>query len=132
LETKTVGQFTTDIHPNEQWQRKQNPLQTWLNELEKYECNNCPIDYKRIDNNGFYSYGCLQFQKQTFLENLKKFYPETYKSIEKEEWQNLIWDCQFQKKLAYKMLEANSGAWRNWARSVSRGLDKPISTGERD
>jgi len=122
-----VGRFTHDIYPNEQWQQVQNlnPLENWLNELEKYECNDCPVDYKRIDNNGLYSYGCLQFQKNTFMINLKKFYPETYKSIEKDEWQNLVYDCQFQKDLAYRMIYHDSTEWHHWTVSVKRGLGMP-------
>jgi len=72
-----------------------------------------------------YSYGCLQFQKETFLTNLKKFYQSTYDNLEGEEWQNLIYDCNFQKELAYKMIEEDSNQWIHWKVSVNRGLGKP-------
>ncbi|MGC8944484.1 MAG: hypothetical protein ACP5J8_02390 [Minisyncoccia bacterium] len=109
-----------------QYSKPSDNLINWLDELEKYECHNCPIDFHRKDSNGLFSYGCLQFQKETFLINLKKYYPETYNSIEGNEWLNLIYDCNFQKELAYKMIKDNPDNIWHWATSIRRGLSKPF------
>lgn len=122
---KSVSQLTTDISPNKEQQLRNEELLNWLNELEEYECRNCPVGFRRVDRNGLFSYSCLQFQKETFMINLKKFYPETYKSLEGEEWQNLIYDCDFQKELAYKMIEHNKDLVWHWQTSIERGLGLP-------
>jgi len=123
---KVSTPLATETHPDQQDHpaMSQN-LINWINELELYECRNCPVDYKRIDNNGYYSYGCLQFQKGTFLENLKKFYPEIYANLEDEEWKDFVYDCDFQKELAYKMIEDDYNKWKCWKVSIGRGLNKP-------
>ena len=108
-----------------QYQKPSDNLAQWIDKLEEYECKDCPIGFSRIDSNGLRSYGCLQFQKDTFLLNLKKYYPETYNNIQGNEWQNLIYDCDFQKQLAYKMIKDNPENIWHWALSVKRGLGKP-------
>ncbi|HOM27379.1 MAG TPA: hypothetical protein PKV21_07730 [bacterium] len=110
-----------DLYKDER-EYKNERIVNWINELEKYECRNCPVGFVRLDKNNKYSYSCLQFQEETFMRNLKKFYPETYNSIEGEEWKNLIYDCDFQKELAYKMIENDRKAIYNWRTSIRRGL----------
>jgi hypothetical protein len=106
--------------------QQKDALQLWLDKLEKYECKDCPVGFSRIDSNGLRSYGCLQFQKETFLINLKKFYPEIYSHLEGDEWQNFIYSCEFQKELAYKMIQNNYYNWQHWKYTILvRGLEKP-------
>lgn len=56
-----------------------------------------------LDVNNKYSYGCLQFQLATF-----ESYSTRY-GLEGD-----IYDCEFQKLLALKMLQENYGNWKHW------------------
>lgn len=118
--------LTNDISPYVEQEQEEtlDNLTKWINELELYECRDCPIGYKRIDTNGYYSYGCLQFQMATFKEYANKFY--SLENLEETDWQNIISNCDFQKELAYKMIEENSHAVWRWKTSIERGLGLPI------
>jgi len=122
---KLVSQSAPDISPNKEQPPRNEELLNWIDKLEEYECRNCPVGFKKVDKNGLFSYSCLQFQKETFVRNLKKFYPETYENLEVGEWQNLIYDCDFQKELAYKMIESDKDLAWHWKTSIKRGLGLP-------
>jgi hypothetical protein len=108
-----------------QYQKDSNNLTKWIDQLEEYECRDCPIDYKKIDWNGLLSYGCLQYQMGTFQEQMFKYYG-IKKGMETVDWENLIYDCDLQKKLTYKMLKNNWSNWKHWKYSiVVRGLETP-------
>lgn len=109
-----------------QYQIASDDLLEWIDELEKYECRDCPLGYKRIDDNGKFSYGCLQFQMPTFKRYSTKYYPEAVKNIEEADWENRIYDCEIQKNLTYKMIEDDWYNWNHWKYSILvRGLNKP-------
>ena len=96
-------------------------IDLYINKLADYECRNCPVDFRIVDVNGYYSYSCLQFQKRTFVHYAKRLLPE----IEEKEYDNLIYNCDIQKKLAKQMLlEDPENIW-HWANSVKRGLGLP-------
>lgn len=90
---------------------------------DKYECPNCPPNFRIIDSNNKYSYGCLQFQEATFVSEVARYglLPEA----EPAEVMNLIYDCDFQKKLAMLMFLNDPYAWMHWRTSVWRGLGLP-------
>jgi hypothetical protein len=91
----------------------------WVDQLETYESGgneNIVI----VDTNGRKSYGCLQFQKRTFVEQVKKY--NLLPQAEDIEIPNMIMDCDFQKRLAYEMILDNNKNYRHWATSVKRGL----------
>lgn len=95
--------------------QSQTPLEKWVDELETYECDGCEEGYKRIDSNNKYSYGCLQFQHDTFVG-----FSEGYNMDLN------IHDCEDQKKLAIAMIEQSHDNWRHWYTSVAvRGLGEP-------
>jgi hypothetical protein len=91
-------------------------LGKWLDRLAVFECDSCGTHYRRIDTNGAYSYGCLQFQKSTWDINVNRF-----KLLNVD-----IYSCVDQMLVARLMLEADYSAWGNWKTSViDRGLGLP-------
>ena len=76
-------------------------------------------DIRIVDTNGLYSYGLLQFQAETFMG-----YGYGYKLLpqaEKGEYMNLIYDGEFQKAVAYKMLEEDINNVKHWTICAQRG-----------
>ncbi len=124
----TVSRLSNDINSyvcEEQEQTSDN-LTEWIDRLEQYECRNCPVGYNRIDVNGELSYGCLQFQMATFKEQVNLLYEVDTSNFEQADWENLIYSCDFQKRLAYKMIEYDCDNWQHWRTSVAkRGLGVP-------
>lgn len=99
-------------------------IEIWVRGLVRYECEGCPPNYRRVDTNGYYSYGCLQFQRRTFITEAKRF--DLLPDAEEAELMNHIYSCDFQQLLAKKMIERNYGDWRHWFYSVIvRGYGKP-------
>ncbi len=89
------------------------PLDLWLEKLIVLESNGRK-NIKILDHNGEHSFGCLQFQKETFEEFGLK-----YKLIAPDdEITDLLYDCQLQKEIAKKMIEDNYNNWRRWYTSV--------------
>ena len=76
--------------------------------------------YKRIDSNDAYSYGCFQFQEQTYLNAAEKYKMDPWKG-------DGIYDCDNQWQLARAMfLEDKEAAAQHWYTSVyTRGLGLP-------
>ena len=106
--------------PQTEWQKA---LKNWIENLVEYESNGSST-VKVLDWNGKYSYGCLQFQEQTFLGFTKGL--KTLPNATDEEIMNFIYDCEYQKLLAFKMIETNYDNWRHWRYSViNRGLGLP-------
>lgn len=100
------------------------PLEEWIDKLEKFECEGCISPYRRIDSNGLYSYGCFQFQEETFREQVRKYNLAPYADY--GEIMNFIYDCDFQKRLTKIMLEDNYQNYLHWKTSVLiRGLGLP-------
>ena len=76
--------------------------------------------YRRIDSNGQYSYGCLQFQQASYLTQAKKYGIDP--------WENGgIYNCDNQWKVAKAMFLAGPDAAANhWYTSIFvRGLGLP-------
>lgn len=92
-------------------------LRQWINILVQQESSG-RTNIKILDNNHKYSYGCLQFQKQTFVGYAKSLnmLPET----EDNEIENFIYDCEYAKLLAEKMIENNYDNWKHWKNSVDK------------
>jgi len=122
-------QLTNEVRPYLcQYQIASNDLTKWIDELEEYECRDCPLGFKRIDDNGEFSYGCLQFQMPTFKQYFTEYYPEAVNDVEGADWENWIHSCEMQKKLTYKMIEDDWDNWEHWKHSILvRGLSKPPS-----
>lgn len=99
------------------------PLDRWIDKLVEYESHG-RTQIKILDHNGYYSYGCLQFQMPTF-----KAYVERYGLLpeaEDSELQNMIYDCDFQKSLTKRMIQEDSANWQHWYTSVAiKGLGEP-------
>jgi len=97
-------------------QKTPDELDIWLEKLADKESEGKP-HLKVLDDNNYYSYGCLQFQMGTFKSYVKEYglLPEA----EDKELENMIYDCDFQKILARKMIEENPANWRHWYTSVS-------------
>lgn len=91
-------------------------MDIWLNKLAIKESEG-KTHIKILDHNNYYSYGCLQFQMGTFKSYVKKYglLPEA----EGKELENMVYDCDFQKLLARRMIEDNPNNWRHWYTSVS-------------
>ena len=103
---------------------KKDDLTLWIDELENYECRDCAYGYRRLDSNGYYSYGCLQFQKPTFLQEI--IHHEFAPGASAAELDTMIHDCNIQKQLAREMIKNDKNAYLHWKTSViTRGLGLP-------
>lgn len=125
LVVSVASASTTTVYEKEQGTGKEadivvkDSLDEWLDELETYECDGCGPAYKRLDSNGRYSYGCLQFQQATFAEKASLY--------------NILWEeedifrCDLQKMVAREMfLGEGAAAGNHWSTSIFvRGLGLP-------
>lgn len=104
---------------------KRDAIDEWIDRLAEYECEGCGENFRKLDRNGKYSYSCLQFQKQTFDSYVKRF--ALLPHATPEEYENFIYDCEFQKGLARLIIERDYGSVRNhWFTSiVTRKLGMP-------
>lgn len=92
---------------------RQTPLDLWLEKLIVLESNG-KENIKILDHNGVHSFGCLQFQKETFEEFGMKYQLVTVD----DDTDELIYDCTLQKEIAKRMIEDNYNNWRHWYTSV--------------
>jgi hypothetical protein len=83
-------------------------MEQWLDRLEKDESGGNRMRVI-LDVNNKYSYGCLQFQMETFIAQSKKF------GIKGE-----MMDCNVQRTIAKAMIKNDYKAWRNWYNSVTK------------
>lgn len=97
------------------------PMKSYIEELHKYECRNCPPNFSKIDTDGERVWGCLQFKIETFERQARKF-NLIGDNLEAED---LIHDCSIQKLLAKMMLEENPRKIWFWRTSIERGLELP-------
>jgi len=73
-----------------------------------------------VDDNGFYSRGCLQFQHSTFLHYTRKY--NLLPGVEDEELKMWALDCEYSKYLASLMIQEDEENWYHWencARSLN-------------
>ncbi len=116
----SVATLATAITPNNQvieiTQPAPDVLDIWLDKLAAKESEG-RSHIKILDHNNRYSYGCLQFQMETFRSYTRKY--DLLLNTEDSELENMIYDCDFQKTLARKMIEDDRSNWRNWYTSVS-------------
>lgn len=104
-------------------ERAPDALDTWLNKLVNKESEGRE-HIKILDHNNRFSYGCLQFQMETFISYARHY--DLLENTEDGEMENVIYDCNLQKKLARLMIEEDYGNWRHWYTSVtSRNLGYP-------
>lgn len=84
-------------------------MSSWMALLQSKESGSLsdPDHAKILDTNGKFSYGCLQFQMQTF---------KSFSSLYGMEGD--IYDCQFQHSLARRMLADKYSYWKQWYNSV--------------
>lgn len=114
-------------------------LDVWLDKLRKAECHaiTCELHFRHTDTNGLYSYACFQYQRKTFVAQSHKYhliprYPQAdaqEQAAYEEEIETLIYDCDFQRKVARAMFENDPNAYRHWLHSVKgmyiNGVWKP-------
>lgn len=84
-------------------------LKSWIERLAKHESQNIST-IKRLDKNGRYSYGCLQFQQITFVSQVKRYGLASIEASDADVMR-MIYDCEFQKCLASRMI---IDCWRNY------------------
>lgn len=117
IQTPPYPEMTLSVH------QKPDALDVWLEKLVALESMG-NMRAVVLDVNGKYSYGCLQFQKETFKE-----FGVKYNIFSKEEIANLhelIFDCKLQKQLARIIIENEKDGWEHWYTSVvKRGLGDP-------
>lgn len=122
-----TGGVSTPVNTNQiavdPIERKADKLDAWIDSLVAKESEG-KAHIKILDHNDRYSYGCLQFQMETFESYIKRYNLLPY--AEYSELENMIYDCDFQKLLTRKMIEENPENWRHWYTSVAkRGLGVP-------
>jgi len=86
-------------------------LGKWIERLVHQESSG-RADIKILDVNDRYSYGCLQFQEATFVSYSKRYFGTSNLSK--------LYDCQYQKQLARRMLEEDINNWRHWYNSTRK------------
>lgn len=97
------------------------PLDLWIDGLIELESRG-EEKIKILDVNGYYSYGCLQFQMATFIRFGVKYGLLTQSDNPRQ----LIYSCDFQKEIAKAMIRENRSNWRHWFTSVKiRKLGPP-------
>lgn len=116
------------VYENERDQnneRTRDSLDDYLDRLAKFECDGCKDDFKRIDSNDRFSYACLQFQTDTFVEQAERH--RVFSSANRDELENFLADCASQKAVARAMFMQNKEqAARHWYTSIYlRGLGLP-------
>lgn len=118
--TKVTYEYSQEEAKIEQ---KKETLDAWLDKLVAHECPNCPKNYKRIDVNGKFSYGCLQFQLATFRSKSAQY------GIEISDG-DAIYSCEIQREIAVAMFNDNpKEAAGHWYTSVyKKGLGLPPET----
>jgi hypothetical protein len=94
----------------------------WLSKLARFEYPGDEPYFKRLDSNGKYSYGCLQFQAQTFTGMAQKY--NITKALGSA---SAIYDCSIQKEIARAMFEDDAtAASHHWYTSIYvKGLGMP-------
>ncbi|GEM_PF-3221734 len=99
----------------------QSPLNYWIEKLIALESEG-KSNIKVLDWNGLHSFGCLQFQMDTFEE-----YGLKYKLLSPDDdLDKLIYDCDLQKEITRRMILENPGNWKKWYMSVTvKGLGLP-------
>jgi len=92
-------------------------LDIWIEKLVQAESNGRE-DIVVLDVNNRYSYGCLQYQMDTF----KRFYPlmGLESPVSEDGWKAAIMSCKTQKALTRAVLGKDSGAWRHWFTSSKK------------
>jgi hypothetical protein len=107
------------------------PLQKWLERLADHESND-RADITVLDHNGRYSYGCLQFQMQTFRA-YTKLHGLLPSATDDHVYLKFIYNCDFQKKLARMMLADSYENWRHWSYTVrtKTGMPPPANKDDR-
>ncbi len=101
-------------------------LDLYLNNLEEFECPNCGPRYKRVDSNGKFSYGCLQFQSATWREMVRRHDPDSEGKTDTE-IHSTIYECNNQKQIAKAMFRENpKKASYHWYTTIyKKGLGLP-------
>lgn len=84
-----------------------------LEMISKIEhCESRGKNVRVLDTNNKYSTGVLQFQEDTFIFYVKRFNMLPY--AEEGEMLNLMYTPEFQRELAYLILEEDLSNLRNW------------------
>lgn len=111
---------------SKQEEKRIGALDLYLDELEKLECRNCGPQFKRLDSNKKFSYGCLQFQSATWREMVRRHDPNS-KGKTDAEIHSRIYECPYQKKIAGAMFtEDKVKAANHWYTSIyKKGLGLP-------
>lgn len=91
-------------------------LDRWIDKLAIKESEG-KTHIKILDHNNRYSYGCLQFQMETFKAYTARY--DMLKGASDNDFEESIYDCDLQKSLARKMIEEDYGNWRHWYTSVA-------------
>ncbi len=96
-------------------QRYEQDITTWLDKLQKAESESNPM-MVILDSNNRYSYGCLQYQMDTWIGDSRTYH------IRGE-----MMDCSKQRQLARLTVENEpKDGWRRWYNSVAkRGVGMP-------
>lgn len=106
-----------------------NKYDLYLKQLIRFECRHCAYknnNFKRLDSNGKFSYGCLQFQLRTFISMARR-----YNIASKEETDvdivRHIYECDYQKRIASSMFAENEvKASNHWYTTIyKKGLGLP-------
>ena len=96
-------------------------LTLWIDRLIQIESGGRE-NIKILDVNGKYSYGCLQFQRATFVGYSKQY--GFFGNLKEVDWDKEIMNCRTQKTLLRNMLADDYKNYDHWRNSVKK-LGKP-------
>ena len=96
---------------------EESSLRQWIDRLVFVESRHRWL-VKKLDRNGKYSYGCLQFQEATFIQQMRLH--NLLATSDAALIMGRIYDCELQKKLTGAMIKADYNNWRHWRTSIQR------------
>lgn len=100
----------------------QTNTQVWVHRMIQAESNN-RSEIVVFDSNHRISYGCAQFQRETFEEQVRRH--NLLPDAEPKEYLNFIRDCTFQRHLSQTMIDHNPENYRHWL-NTSKKINRPI------
>jgi thioredoxin-related protein len=103
---------TITLEPEPSSIKTKDKLDVWIDKASEIEYGH-KKEFRILDSNNRYSYGCMRFQADTFVEESMK--NKMYGDIS---------DCEFQKSLAKTMILKNNKDWRHWYNTTKK-IGKP-------
>ena len=97
----------------------------WLKKLRDCESGNSQLALNKIDKNGKSSKGLYQFQNKTWKHYVQKYDLWNWREWEDADYENNIWDGQYQERVVRNMLNDKEVVWSSEFPSCVKKLGLP-------